>query len=388
MGCLAVGERRGGLGAFLASIRIVFDNPVSRILLRTAARRLECVYPSEGRVNATLLYHALSQLAGAQVYGCPVTARFISFLVNRVAELGVRILRGDVDELRNALKDPALRRGVSLVFEGLALYGVTVPQKMPAPFLIVWNMTNMCNLRCRHCYQRADKPTPDELTLEEKLRVIDELDRAGVAAIALSGGEPTIHPHFYRVLYEIARRGIYAAVATNGWVFAEREKLVKAVKLGLRYVEVSIDSADPKKHDWFRGVPGAWRHAVKALENAVKLGVNHAMAVTVTKLNIDEVEDLLDLAESIGVRRVVFFNFVPVGRGAENAWLDLDPVEREMFLRTIYKEMSRRKLEIVSTAPQYGRVVLQMSGGEEVAPSHFYVGSDPIVRAVAEFVGG
>jgi len=249
-------------------------------------------------------------------------------------------------------------------------------------------MTNMCNLRCRHCYQRADKPTPDELTLEEKLRVIDELDRAGVAAIALSGGEPTIHPHFYRVLYEIARRGIYAAVATNGWVFAEREKLEKAVKLGLRYVEVSIDSADPKKHDWFRGVPGAWRRAVKALENAVKLGVNHAMAVTVTKLNINEVEDLLDLAESIGVRRVVFFNFVPVGRGAENAWLDLDPVEREMFLRTIYKEMSRRKLEIVSTAPQYGRVVLQMSGGEEVAPSHFYVGSDPIVRAVAEFVGG
>ncbi|RLG86146.1 MAG: radical SAM/SPASM domain-containing protein, partial [Thermoprotei archaeon] len=100
------------------------------------------------------------------------------------------------------------------------------------------------------------------------------------------------------------------------------------------------------------------------------------------------VEDLLDLAESIGVKRVVFFNFVPTGRGKENLWLDLDPFEREEFLRTIFKEMRRRRLEIVSTAPQYGRVVLQLSGGRVSAPTHFYVGGDPIVRAVAEFVGG
>jgi len=218
--------------------------------------------------------------------------------------------------------------------------------------------------------------------------VVDQLDRADLAAIALSGGEPTIHPHFYTILHEIASRGMYAAVATNGWVFADMEKLIKAKKLGLRYVEVSIDSANPKKHDWFRGVNGSWNRAVKALENAVRLGLNHAMAVTITKVNIDEVEDILDLAESIGAKRVVFFNFVPTGRAKENLWLDLDPYEREEFLRTIYKEMRKRKLEIISTSPQYGRVALQLSSGREVAPTHFYVGGDPIVKALAEFIGG
>ncbi len=381
-------DKRGGMGALLASIRVLFGNPAIRLILRSATIDAECIY-DDRRVRAPIIYHSLAAYSGVNITGCPTTARFLSIILNNIIRLGVRLMKGDEEEVRKALMDPAVRRGITLVLKGLGLYGVTVPQELPAPFLIVWNFTNMCNLRCKHCYQRADKPLPNELSLKEKLMVVRQLDEAGVAAVALSGGEPTIHPHFYTVLHEIARRGMYAAVATNGWVFADIEKLRKAKDLGLRYVEVSVDSADPKRHDWFRGVPGAWERAVKALENAVKLDINHAMAVTITKANIDEVEDILDLAESIGVKRVVFFNFVPVGRGRDNIWLDLDPLEREEFLRTIYKEMSRRKgMEIVSTAPQYGRVALQLSGGEDIAPTHFYVGGDPVVKAVAEFVGG
>ncbi len=381
------GSERGGLGALLAGLRLLFNNPVSRGVLRAATSDATCKFNGRN-IQAPVIYHALSAMAGEAVE-CPITARFTSVLIEGIIKAGIKVLRGKEEEAIEALKDPAVRRGIALVMKGLGLYGVTVPQKMPAPFLIVWNFTNMCNLRCKHCYQRADKPLPDELTLKEKLMVVDQLDRAGVASIALSGGEPTMHPDFYRIVAEIASRGMYAAVATNGWFFAELENLKKAKKAGLRYVEISLDSANPKKHDWFRGVPGAWERAVKALKNAVKLGISNALAVTITKANIGEVEDMIDLAESLGVQRVIFFNFVPVGRGKENMWLDLDPVEREEVLRTLFREMKKRKdLQIVSTAPQYGRVSLQLSGGKEVAPTHFYVGDDPIVRSVAEFVGG
>ncbi len=378
---------RSGLGAFLASIRILFDNPFSRLVLRAATSNVKCEI--NGRtVDKSIIYYALSMLAG-EYFSCPITARFAGFLIDTIIKVGVRALGGREEDLIEALKDPALRRGIELVMKGLGLYGVTVPQKMPAPFLIVWNFTNMCNLRCKHCYQRADKPLPDELSFKEKLMLVDQLDKAGVAAIALSGGEPTIHPDFYRIVSEISSRGIYAAVATNGWVFADIKNLMKAKKAGLRYVEVSVDSADPKKHDWFRGVPGSWERAVKALKNAVKLGISNALAVTLTKANIDEVDDLINLAEEIGVQRIVFFNFVPVGRGKDNIWLDLDPLEREKVLRKLFREMKHRKgLQIISTAPQYGRISMQMSGGREVAPTHFYVGDDPVVKAVAEFVGG
>ncbi len=383
------GQReRGGIGAFLATTRLAMGNPVVRFVLGAASREFECIYGGSVKVRASASYHALSMMAG-ELVRCPVGVKLLGLVVSVLVKLGSLMMGGREEDVVEAVKDPALRRGIALVLEGLARYGVTVPQKMPAPFLVVWNFTNMCNFRCKHCYQRADKPLPDELNLAEKLEVVEQLDRAGVAAVALSGGEPTIHPDFLTVVKAIASRGMYAAVATNGWRMADRDFFRKAVEAGLRYVEVSVDSADPKKHDAFRGVEGAWERAVKALENAVRFGVNHAMAVTVTKHNVDEVQEILDLAQSIGVKRVVFFNFIPVGRGVDIADLDLEPEEREAFMRLIYREMKRRKgIEVITTAPQYGRVVLQLSGSREVAPTHFYVGGDPIVRALAEFIGG
>jgi len=384
-------EPNGSL-RYLAAIRLLFGNPLARALLRAAAWKPGGCHTEEDVEDRgrSVAYYALSRLAGVHVYGCPVLARFLVPLVEAGIGLGVAALggRAALEEAKHALRDPSVRRGVSLVVEGLARYGVTVPQKLPAPFLIVWNFTNMCNLRCLHCYQRADKPRPDELSLEEKLGLVEQLDEAGVAAVALSGGEPTIHPHFLRVVEELHRRGIYVAVATNGWVFAKKERLREAVSRGLGYVEVSVDSARPEVHDRFRGVPGAWRRAVKALENAVELGVSNAMATTITRLNLAEVDDILDLAERIGVERVVFFNFVPVGRGKENAWLDLSPEEREELLRRLYRETKKRRVIVLSTAPQYARVVLQESRGRDVAQAHFYIGEDRFVKALAEYIGG
>ncbi|RLF65281.1 MAG: radical SAM/SPASM domain-containing protein, partial [Thermoplasmata archaeon] len=323
--------RREGVGAFLTVARLVMGNPVARLILSIGSKEFKCVYKDKGEVNAPAIYHTLSMLAGESVE-CPISVRFLGIFINLLANLGVSAMGGRKEDVVEAVKDPALRRGISLVFRGLAEYGVTVPQRLPAPFLIVWNFTNMCNLRCKHCYQRADKPLPDELSLAEKLELVEQLDRAGVAAIALSGGEPTIHPDFLTVVKAIASRGIYAAVATNGWRLADPDFFKKAVDAGLRYIEVSVDSADPKKHDKFRGVEGSWERAIKALENAVKYNLSHAMAATITKYNIDEVEEIIDLAQSIGVKRLVFFNFIPVGRGVEISDLDLSPEEREEFM--------------------------------------------------------
>jgi radical SAM protein with 4Fe4S-binding SPASM domain len=381
---------KGGIGHFLTGLRIALDNPVTRRIIRSSLRDAECTIEGEdvGGLKKPILYYALASFAGRTVSECPLQARFISGLIKSLINVSLRIIGGDNEEARRALQDPAVRRGITLVLSGIARYGVTVPQKLPAPFLVVWNFTNMCNLRCMHCYQRADKPTPDELSLEEKLMLVDQLDKAGVAAVALSGGEPTIHPHFLRIVRALSSRGIYVSVATNGWAFADKRRLREAVKAGLRYVEVSLDSSRPEVHDKFRGVPGTWRRAVKALRNAVELGVSTGIAVTITRLNVDEIDDIIGLAEEIGVNRVVFFNFIPVGRGEENAWLDLEPEEREKVLIKIYNEHKRRGMEIYSTAPQYGRVALQASRGESVAPTHFYVGTNRIVKSLAEYVGG
>jgi len=375
-------RKRGGIPALLAGLRLATKMPVTKALIKKLAEEIE----SDGR-KTTVALEALRLIAEHDANSCLI-ARFYSKILSLVFNVAIACFQGREEEVAEALKDPAVRRGLALVLEGLALYGVTVPQKLPAPFLIVWNFTNACNLRCKHCYQRAGLPLSTELTLEEKLNTIGQLDRAGVAAVAFSGGEPTIHPHFLAVLKAAADAGMYTALATNGLALADQDYAEKLKKLGLRYVEVSVDSADPEKHDQFRGVKGAWEKAVRGLRNAVELGFSTAMATTVTRLNLDEVDGILDLAEEIGVQRVVFFNFIPVGRGKDIMKLDLTPEEREEFLKKVYLENQKRRLEIYSTAPQFARVSCILSNGREIAPTHFYVKGDPVISSLAEYIGG
>jgi radical SAM protein with 4Fe4S-binding SPASM domain len=367
-------------GTIVTAIRLL-NKGVTRWALRALMKEVEM----RGE-RKPLMEWALAKYAGEEQ--CPTIAHLISPLLEMGLKLATAYLRSDEDALKRMLSDPAVRKGLITTLRGIALFGVTTPQRLPAPFFIVWNFTNSCNLRCIHCYQNAGKPLPNELTLEEKLKIVKELDEAGVPAIALSGGEPTVHRDFWPVLAEISRRGLYSAVATNGLTFSNIEFAERARRAGLRYVEISIDAADPAIHDKFRGVKGAWDKAVAGLRNAVKLGFSTALAFTITKVNIGEVDKIIDLAQEIGVSKVIFFNFVPVGRGRENLEIDLSPEEREEFLRHIYGEMKRRKMEIISTAPQYGRVVNQLSEGSDSSPTHFVVASDPITKELTEFIGG
>ena len=363
-----------GVPSYIRIIKRVLGNPLARLALtrlsfreRTIALKhfYEGTYPKSLRIAA-----------GVKVME----------LVAKTAEK----LRGvNEREIRNAFGKPSVRRGRAMVLRSLGEYGITVPQKLIAPFLVVRNYTNMCNLRCKHCYQNAGKPLPDELTREERLNVIEQLDETGVAAIALSGGEPTIHPTFLDAVREFHKRGFYVSVASNGTTIT-KEKAKAMKEAGVDYVEISVDSVDPKKHDEFRGVPGARERAIEGIKNSLAAGITTGIATTLTKANLDEIEDMVELALKLGVQRLIFFNFVPVGRGKEILSRDPSPEEREKALIKIAELMMKYKdrLMIATTAPQYARVTLQISGGKIVAGTHFTPPDLEVASALAEFLGG
>ena len=379
-------SEKGGLSGVLALFRVGLSNPPVRLLLKAMFREVDVDGHRRPLIDVALAYFA-GVVNSAML---SPTARFFSSLFSLYMKLALALLNTDDKFAKQLLADPAVRRGVLLVFKSIAEHGLTLPPKLEAPFFIVWNFTNLCNLRCMHCYQRSTGETLlNELTYAEKIKVVAELDRMFVCGVALSGGEPTIHPHFIDVLTEISRRGMYPAIATNGIALSDPHFVRKLKKIGLRYAEISIDHSKPQVHDKFRGVPGAWEKAVRGVQNCAREGIFTAIATTVTKMNIDDIENMIQLAEDLGARRIVFFNFIPVGRGYDNYKLDLTPEEREEVLRTLARESKRRSIEIVTTAPQYGRVVLQVTSGELVSPTHFTPALRlGIYRAAAEFIGG
>jgi sulfatase maturation enzyme AslB (radical SAM superfamily) len=175
-------------------------------------------------------------------------------------------------------------RALTLTARSIARHGLTAPQRFVAPLFVVWNITQACNLHCRHCYQNAGpRPTPDELTMAEKLRVVDEMAAAGVPFLAIAGGEPLACKDLWPVLERAQRRGLHLSLATNGTLLRP-ETVSRLIATGVKYVEVSVDSVDPVEHAAFRGRKGAWAEAIQGIKNSVAAGMRTGLAMCFTHL--------------------------------------------------------------------------------------------------------
>ncbi len=285
--------------------------------------------------------------------------------------------------------EPYTVHAIETVLESVAKYELRKPQIFSAPLLIVWNLTNVCNLRCEHCYQRAAHPLPDELSLEEKIQAIDKIWDAGTSLIAFSGGEPLMAPEAFKIFKYAHDKGFHVSIATNGTLLtpANIEKLIEA---GVNYIEVSLDSIHPDIHDAFRGVNGAWKRTTEGIKNAVKLGkgvFTVGLATTVTHINFSEFEDIIKFAfEELGVDKFFAFNFIPVGRGRDMATYDLSPEEREKMMSIMYKYLSKG-YNVFTTAPQFGRVC-KMGTSNIYVSSHYTAFEGEAGSLAAEYIGG
>lgn len=319
--------------------------------------------------------------------------RMLSHAVGLILSRAADKFGFDESLLKARLRDPYMRRGIANILLGIAYYGITRPQRLYSPFMVVWDFTKRCNLSCLHCYANASPlPPSDELSLEERKEVLRQMDEAGVAAVSFSGGEPLIVPDFWVVAKQAADAGMYVSVATNGTLIrpdvAERLR-----EVGVRYVEVSLDSPNPESHDSFRGLRGAWERSVEGAKNAKRAGLDVGIAMTVTKRNYREVADMLRLAKELNADRFIAFNFIPTGRGREILDYDLSPRERMEVLELLYSELSNG-FQAFSTSPVYAVVSLKNADkGGKLTPTHFaelaipedYMSSG---FALAEFLGG
>jgi radical SAM protein with 4Fe4S-binding SPASM domain len=293
--------------------------------------------------------------------------------------------------LKKKFSDPSWRKGLANVLTGIAFFGVQQPFIPGAPFLVVWDVTYACNLRCKHCYAQAGKSLKDELTTEEAKKVIDQLDHASVPIIAFSGGEPLVRKDFFELTRYTHDKGIYVAVATNATLIT-REKAREMKEAGIRFTQISLDGASAKTHDSFRGIKGVFKKTLQGIRNCVDEGFFVNIAATATKYNYKEIPKIIDLCEELGVNWFMLYNFVPTGRGKFIAENDLTPDEREEVLRVLWEKLRNGgRVNVLSTAPQFVRVALQTEIGkhEKIVPSHFANLSLPgKLINLAEFLGG
>lgn len=189
--------------------------------------------------------------------------------------------------------------------------------------IVVWNITRRCNLKCLHCYSDSDaREYPGELDWNQCVSVMDDLAQFGVPALLLSGGEPTIHPRFFDIAGYAASKGLRLTLSTNGTLIDEA-RAARIKEIGFSYVGISLDGMG-STHDHFRGKPGAFDKAVRAFRNCKAVGQKVGLRLTLSRHNIDDLDQILDFIEQEDIGRVCFYHLVPSGRGTDLVSVPLD----------------------------------------------------------------
>lgn len=234
------------------------------------------------------------------------------------------------------------------------------------PALVSWNLTRKCNLNCPHCYLDAGDADEDELTTDECLGVIDELDALGTEMLILTGGEPLLRRDIYEIASAASAKGMWVVMGTNG-VLVNEHVAGKMIECGVKGVGISIDSVDPELHDAFRGGPGsnvsAWKHSMRALEICREHGLEVLVQSTITRENRDELSALVDLARDAGAWSFNLYFLVKTGRGMEMN--DLTAEETDECLRELieYQDEAAPMLVRAKCAPQFKQVAFELGRG-------------------------
>ncbi len=189
--------------------------------------------------------------------------------------------------------------------------------------VVVWNTTQACNLRCVHCYAKADAQVHDrELSHQEALAVLDDLADFGVPVVLFSGGEPLMRRDLVDLAHHAVGKGMRAVISTNGTLIDEATA-ERLRDVGLSYVGVSLDGME-EVNDRFRGKKGAFRDAMRGIRNCKDAGLKVGLRFTMNRMNAREIPAIFDLLEQEDIPRVCFYHLVYSGRGSELMEEDLD----------------------------------------------------------------
>jgi len=235
----------------------------------------------------------------------------------------------------------ALKRELSYSYRGSRLvYGF-----LRGRFVHVnLQVTYRCNFHCQICdFWKEHHDPAQELTLDDIRTIGRKLNELGSLIVTLAGGEPLIREDRCEIIRVLNECGHFPILITNGW-FVDDAVAKEILNAGLQEISVSVDYADPRKHDAQRGCPGAWDHAINALRllhrnRPHRRNRVHMISVLMDD-NLDEIEPLIKLSREIGVTYMV--TLYSWNRGAKAHRMPTEKVAHRLL------ELKRRYPEFVT----------------------------------------
>ncbi|RPI76470.1 MAG: radical SAM protein [Desulfobacteraceae bacterium] len=186
-------------------------------------------------------------------------------------------------------------------------------QLFSAPTAVNLELTDTCNVKCRHCYNfwRKENSRHNTLTPERFDRLIEQFREAGIFHVVLTGGEPLLQFELLEYgLKQLLACGMSVSCNSN-LMLATDEKLRRLRDLGLDHILTSLNSADPDVNDYIVGRKGSHAKIIQGISAAKRNGIRISVNMIVSQINKHQVFETALLAHKLGAQKIFGTRVVP-----------------------------------------------------------------------------
>ena len=242
------------------------------------------------------------------------------------------------------------------------------------PLMLYYEVTQACDLVCRHCRASAQScALPGELTTEQSKKLIDQAGTFPKPPIMVfTGGDPLKRADLFELIRYAREGGIQIALTPSATPLATPQALAHAKEAGVARLGISLDGADAETHDAFRGWRGSFDRTMQMLDDARRINLPVQINTSITRRNVHQIDDIAELLANFGIAMWSVFFLVPVGRGIKEE--RIAAADYEVVFEKLFRHSQCQPYGIKTTeAPHYRRFVMQRNAdplAEPVAGDH------------------
>ncbi|MBU4189454.1 MAG: PqqD family peptide modification chaperone [Candidatus Thermoplasmatota archaeon] len=223
-------------------------------------------------------------------------------------------------------------------------------------------ITSKCNLRCKHCYLPVFKQTPNNLTLEEITRVVHDFSEIGGKYITITGGEPLLHPDWYKIADICAQSRCSVTLLTNGTLL--NKNVVSHLYSKNLFIGVSIGGASARTQDYIHG-KGSFKKTLKGIDQLLSVydGSKVAICFTPMRHNLKDIPKLFEFASQRNIGRLHFSLLEKRGRAkAYERLLNLTEKQKITLFKMLYCESLKYGKQIQVDISQHPNLLTRFAG--------------------------
>lgn len=212
-----------------------------------------------------------------------------------------------------------------------------VIRKKDIPGAVIIAVTSRCQCKCPHCsvgYKQSDKT---DIDIEKCIQLIDDIADYGIPKINLFGGEPLLLGNdIIKLVKHASDKGLSVSIDTNA-VDSSKDLINNLSNAGINNINISIDSADEKKHDSLRGITGTFANAVECIKNCVEMKIPCVLSTYASKENIanGDLQNIIALGKSLKVTGIKIMLPLLSGKWAKAEEVLLNKNERQYVFNLI-----------------------------------------------------